>query len=653
MSESIFETQQEIKKSKESDLRLSDTLFQIFTDLNQGQREPNSGPLMELLNVYSGNDESLKKTLLNFFSAEVNIYDSFELNSSIKALAAKMLQAIINKDKLVTFDPGNYDLDAVERTEVLINNQLKSEDYISELYKQIKDGLVYGRGFMSIGWKTETQIIPKRTRTIVRSVDASGKEIEDEIITEEEEQVIVEKPDFKTELVSNILYPRADRWEDIPHCIRLEYISKSEFNSRYSSLIKEELCEFDRTNASSSNYDLQLDYRMKTIPASNNQYESGGLDEVRLAHFHFSNGTYVVTQLDYTQHELTEGKQQSQYHNLKVLYKGPSPIPGLPIPITCFTPEPFTGRVEGESLVKVGLTEQRKLAEMDNLTMQAYRNQAFSPIFVGKGARLDYKKWENRKPNQMMEVDDINEVKSFDLKPFDGVSIQLRGLFKQSLDSALGVNDFFVGNIGRSSRLSGVDSLLSNALSRLTPGLVQIRKIILQTAEMLILVNRKCLPKTFVQLETSLNVKEPIESFSIPYPLQASIYTPVDGGSSRDQKVAGLMTTINIAQQQEQVDPGSWDIKGLLAYTFKTLGVPEVKRFMLKTPMTNSEADMLRQVDSALRLYQNSILPNSENALGIPQEQAQMQNNASPSTAAGMSQSMQPPSLSEVTNQSL
>jgi hypothetical protein len=146
----------------------------------------------------------------------------------------------------------------------------------------------------------------------------------------------------------------------------------------------------------------------------------------------------------------------------------------------------------------------------------------------------------------------------------------------------------------------------------------QISKFILRVVDGLVLANRAFLPRTYVHIDTSLHVAEPIESYEIPYPLRAKISSPVDGGSDLSVKLGSFYQFLQLAMSMEQVKPGSFDIMGLLQYGFSMAGLPEVKRFIMKMPFTAEEATNLEMLDKAMRIMQQSALPNNENPFGSP-----------------------------------
>jgi len=585
-------------------------LFSIFDQLNSDMREAEADQMAELFKIYSGNDETHKEELKKFFNSEETVYDSLEFNSNIKSLISKYIQPFFSKDQLVTFAPLNENIEVIERVSKLINDQIKSEDFVEELVKCVKDSCIYGKAFMSLGWSVEQITIPKKTRT-VQTDPTTGKEISEQVsVTQETTQI--EKPDFRAERVSDILYPKVSRWEDVPYVLKLERVSPFTYNSRYGKKAEEILTD----RSSFDDYQTELDNMLESVPGAGTQYSDAYENEVTLVHFYFADGSYYVGRLD---QQTSESKDKTYYYGLEVIYEGSTPIPGVPIPIYFLNLEPITGRLSGESLINVGKNEHRKLMEADNHHLKILRKVAGDNLIISEDACDDLRKITNRKPGEpiMMEGD----LKS-GIMPFPSALtpefIQTRQIYKGTLDSTLGVNDFFQGNIGRSARLTGVDSLLSNALSRLTVGMNQISKFLLKVVDGLVLANRAFLPRTFVQIDTSLHVTEPISAYEIPYPLQAKISSPVDGGADLSVKLGSFYQFLQLAMTMEQSAPGTYDLMGLIQYGFSMAGLPEVKRFMLKAPFTQEESKNLEMIDKMMRLLQQSALPNNENPFGSP-----------------------------------
>lgn len=598
------------KFKNQSTKKKEDKLFQLFENLNSDMRETESKSLLELFQIYSGNDAGHRKELEKFFNSEEAIYDSLEFNSNIKSLISKYIQPFFSKDNLITFAPLNDKIEVIERVSKLINDQIKSEDFIEEMVKCVKDSCIYGKAFMSLGWSVEKITIPKKTRTVERD-PATGKVIM-ERETNDVEEIVIEKPEFRAERVSDVLYPKVSKWEDVSYVIKIERVSPYIYNQRYNK--KEDEINLDRSTF--DDYETPLDNTLEKVPGSDISYSDAYENEILLLHYYFADGSYYVARLD----KQTSAQGKEYIYGVKLVYEGSTPIPGVPIPIYFLNLEPITGRLAGESLINVGKNEHRKLMEADNHHLRMLRKLAGDNIIVSDMAVGNIKKILDRKPGEpiMVEGNIRDGIIPFPNQGLTPEFIQTRQIYKSTLDSTLGVNDFFNGAIGRSARLTGVDSLLSNALSRLTVGMNQISKFILKVADGLVLANRAFLPRTYIQIDTSLHVSEPLESYEIPYPLQAKISSPVDGGSDLSVKLGSFYQFLQLAMSMEQVKPGSFDIMGLLQYGFSMAGLPEVKRFILKMPLTAGEATNLEMLDKMARLLQQSSLPNNENPFGSP-----------------------------------
>jgi hypothetical protein len=557
--------------------------------------------------VYSGNDTELKDQLQAFLGNKVNISDGMETNAAVKALYTKVLKPFLAQDDILTVSPKGIDIKLADRCQQLFNDQLKSEDFTEELIKCMKDGFIYGISFMSLGWRQTEKKLVKKVITRTKAEDGTFG-ITSQLV---EENVTIDTPDFRAEIPANILHPRVMRWKDLPYCIRLESVSASEFNARYDKT------ENELTLDSSSNeYRLDFERALARTPATGEENTASIDNEILLAHFYFSNEDYYVVKI-----YASTGNNQADYlGTCELVYEGRSPVAGLAIPIFPFIPEPLTGRLEGESIVAIAMQEQRKVVETDNLNMQNMRNVACSPIFYTESAGFNVNEYSERVPNQPIRVESLDGIKKLDLEQANPSLLQLSGYYQNKMKEILGATDFFQGNIGRSARLSSVDSLIGLATDRLVTHMSQFNKFILDIADGLVLLNRVFLPDHVMNYGISLYEESPTETFEIPYPLKFTINTPVSGQTDVSIKLGALREAVSLAMQQEQMMAGTWDINALIRHFFNTAGIKEIGRFMLKSPMTEQEVSTLQMMDSISRLMANSALPNMEDPTGMPMQ---------------------------------
>ncbi len=624
-----------LKKSKHS---LESKLFKLFDELNTDSREISAAQAAEDFQIYSGNDEVFKEKLQAFLGDKTTIYDSLELNSAVKSLISKYIQPFLSQDDMITFAPLDGKVALTERVSKLINDQIKSNDFIRELATLIKDSCIHGIGFIAIGWRTETISAPKKV--LVREEDPiSGKIYESESYVME--TFTKESPDFRTLKVTDVLFPRVSRWDDIPYVIRREIISTAVFNERYNQNLDE-----IGTRDKYDDYEVALDILLDKVAGSNKTLGDGAYNQVELLHYHFRNGDYIVARLD------TNGNEKSKInYGLQIVHQGKSPIPGVAIPIFPLVLEPITGRLVGESIVRIGKNEARKLTEMDNLHLMKTRASAADPLLIGSASGVDPTVLIDRMPNMPIEVPgQLSEIQPLKISSLGAEFMQSRTLYKQALDSTLGSTDFFRGDIGASARLTGVTSLLANALSRLSVGLSQISKLTLDIADALLLANRAFLPKSFIHLQTSTHAADVIESHEIPYPMHAKISSPVDAGADKGSKIAAIYQFLQTAISIEQVQPGTFDINGLLLYAYSQSGFTEAKRFFLKSPFTEGEVATLQQIDQVLRMMNQSAFTNSENPLGQPANPTQQQTGQAGNQASRFNNNM--PGMDEISGMS-
>lgn len=616
-SNSKIKTVADLRKAKDSEKEA--ILYDLFTALNQNQRNKLTPTFNEEWEIYSGNDVEHKAAIKSLFNNEDVIYDSFEINSIVKNLAAKIIQPLLSRDTLVIPIPTPETINVYERVGALLEQQLKRNAVTSEVYKILKDGLIYGIGFAAVEWRRTKKTLPKKVITAYNGIDPNtGEETTDTTEEIELEEVLIEEPDITACRVSDILYPQAARWEDIPFCIRLQKINSSIFNATFGdpNRPKEFKDEFElkaQMPESTSTFATLFDETLDKIPGQEDSVGSGGRDERLIAHFHFADESYYVLELN------PDNKE-----NCRLVYSGSTPVPGLAIPIIPFIPEPVAHRIIGESTVLISKNDARKTMELDNVIIRDIRKDAASSFLIDDRADFNINAWQNRAPNAPFKVDgSLDGILPNPLKDFKPETIQVRALFKNNLDSITGVTDFFSGNIGRSARLSGVDSLLSNALSRLSPIMNQLEQFVWEIGNAFLLMNRAFLPTTYVELKSSIYASEPIEKHEIPLPFKFKISTAITSAAEKEVMLAGLSKAIEIALTQEQTQPGTWDMSGLMAHYLTEMGAPQVKRFMLKQPMTQKEFQQIQQIDKAMRLQANSALPNNETPGGIPMEVAQ------------------------------
>lgn len=639
--DSDINTFNDLKKEKDKKKKTR-AIYEIFRNLDNDFGTLYRQEFEDFFKIYSGNDEEFKTRIAKFFRGSDYIYDTFEINSIIKSILAKEMQPFYSKDQLITITPTPETLKTYERVESLISAQLKEERVKQEIYKAAKDAHIYGIGYILPIWSIEEKLLPKRVLTDYVSIDPlTREEIHDTIEETIEETITTSRPDVSCINPRNILFPAGvTRWSDLPYVIRLESVSQREFNQRYIETPKETQPELKPTgNNFLGVLKDNIDQIFERIPGSDTTPGGNAYDEVRLAHIYFNDESYYVLALN-TPVLLKDTIETGA----TLVYEGTSPVPGKAIPIIPLIREPLSHRIIGESTVNIAKNDVRKLMEVDNIIMRDFRNDQNSGFFYDPTSGLDFQKYQERQPNTPLEVMDVNGIKPNPLKGLDATAIQLRSLLKSVLDNTTGTNDFFMGNVGRSARISGVDSLLGNALSRLAPAMEAINSLILDLADHFLLLNRAFLPKTYVYNSSSLFASEPVTYHEIPYPVQFRINTPVSAGAEREIMMAGLSQALQIAIQQEQVKPGTWNIDGLMSHYFSQAGVPQVKKFLLKSALTANEAQQLTQIDKAMRLQANSALPNNEDPTGqqmIPPDQQQ-------SDIQGVSrQSARQPSITE------
>lgn len=596
----------------------SEALFSIFRDLYSGQQTTQSEAFKDQWEIYAGNDGDFKAQLGKFFGGDDYIYNGMELNSLIKSIATKLIQPFQSKDDLLSVNPLGIDVETADRLEILLNQQLVNEGFMSELYKVIKDGLIHGIGFMSIGWDVKVMQLPKRVlkKEITGEVDNSGDD-EFNITVEEEtlEEVVIEKPDFKADFVGHIYYPKAPRWKDVPYVVRKELLSKRTFNERYGSMLNKEVNELER-NQPTSQYKTDFEIDREILGGSSARRGRNAVEEMEILHYYFKDGSYYVTTLNGADAENGE----RFYDSVEVIYEGVSPVPGMAIPILAFEPEPITNRIGGESLINVAQHEQRKITELSNLVMRMYRNKAAAPIVVGPGAGLNIPDFMNRTPNRPISIEgDINEIKKLDLDPIDTGLINYNEMLYNSLQRVTGQSDFSMGNIGKSARLTGVDSLIGMAMSRLSMYMSQLNKFILDAADSVILLNRAFLPKDYAFVSNGLYSSLPTELLEIPYPLNIKIKTAVSNDKST--LLAGYREALQWASALESAQPGTVDLFGLLREFFNEVGLRNIGRYFLKSPMTLQQAKLMRMVDSIAAQQQSSLAGTPTQQSSSPQGQ--------------------------------
>lgn len=649
-----IESFKELNNKGKNNKELADTLYQMFCDLDQDVRQEDTRQENIEWNIYAGNDEEHKQDIAKFFGGTEAIYGSMEPNAIVNQIHARLLQPFYKNDDLVTFSPTGNSLEVVERTQSLINQQLKEEHFLTELDKIVKTSLINKVGYLEVGWESKTIVSKKRViRRELTTDPNTGEQSEIIIPSEEDEEILIEKPDFRVLRNSDVLHPKVERWEDVPYVITLRRMSKYHFNRRFiddQDEINGSLNHLNTTRTST-----ELDDTLNKIPATNLHYGDKALNEVHIANFYFSDGTLIIAQL-YPQMVRTGKESNMQYTSLRVLEKTVSPIPGRPIPIHPLVIKPVPGRFEGESIINVCKFLARKITEFDQHHLQALRDKALEPTFVDASLDLPVKDLENRKPRAyhpvQLQGDDIRRhIFKGTQEPVSDVFLASREQARQTMNQVTGVNDFFVGNLGKSARLTGVESLLGNALAQLAPGLVQINKFIKEVIESLLLLNRAYLPKQFIENAVSLHVPSSIESFEIPYPLQATINTSVDGGGDKSIKMGILFQLLELALRMEQVQPGTFDVNGILLYAFTQGGVPEIKRFLLKSPFTKEEKEIMQQMEQLLRLQQQSSFANTENPFGQPVQQAPQPGQAGGFDPTGQSQAA--PAANEMRGQSI
>jgi len=576
--------------SKVSDTKKEAVLFSLFNDLHNNRLVTQSEGFKRQFDVYSGVDEEFKKELQKFLGESCNMYNGMDLNSIVKSVANKIIQPFMSKDDVLTVTPLGINVELADRISALLNHQMLTERFLEEAYKVLKDGLIYGIGFMSVGWEIEYKRLEKRvlrakqTDSIFNPVKVT---IEDPA---EYEDVFIEEPDFKAESVGNIMYPEAARWEEIPYVIRKELISRSILNEKYNL----GLDEFGRGEGQRV-HQTQFELDQRIIVGTASIAGDRASDLVEVLHFYFRDGSYYVAQLS-----IVEGGSMEYISGLKIIYSGESPVPGLAIPIIPFIPDPITNRITGESVVTLGIGEQRKITEIDNLMMNTIRNQSQSPIAYTPDSGLDLAAYRNRTPGMPFEVKDLSGIRELVVSKFDPAYINLRDYATNNMQRLTGQTDFAQGNIGRSARLSGVDSLVGLAMSRLAMSMSQFNYFILGIADALVLLNRAFLPLDYGKLDTSLHAEPTEQLLEIPYPLNIKIRTSISGSADKSITLGAYREAVQLAFQMNQMEPGSVDIQGLVQRFFSEAGLRDISRYFTKSPMTLQERQTLLAMDKII-----------------------------------------------------
>ncbi len=598
-------TFEQLHSSKDS--TKSTELYRIFNDLYSGQQSVKQDSLKTQWDLYSGKDEELKESLKKFFGGKEYIYSGMDLNSIIKSIASKIIQPFISKDDIIFTTPTGVDIETSDRVGELLNRQMADEQFLQEAYKVIKDGLIHSIGFMSIGWQAHRKRLPKRSikKTLNEGATSPEEQFSVSHDTVEWEDIIVERPDFKAEFIGNIYYPKVTRWEELPYLCRRETMSKREFNERYLQTANE-LDRNDDTNSYKTTFELDREY----FPGSLERHGNNAIDNAEVVHFYFSDETYYVCLLNSVQTQ-----DAKQYTGMRIVYQGRSPIPGVAIPVIPYIPEPISGRLEGESTVNVGQNDQRKITEQDNLMMRDMRNHVSAPIIHSVEAGLDIARYMNRTPNEPIQVDgDVNQIKRLELEKMDQLLPQMKEMSYNSLQRTTGQSDFAMGNIGKSARLTGVDSLIGMAMSRLAMPMSQFNNFILRVADAALLANRAYLPIEYGKIASSLYADLPVEILTIPYPMKIKLSTAISGGSDQSIRLGALREAIQLGFQFEAQQPGSVDLMGLTQRFFSEAGLKDVGRYFLQSPMTLNEREFLHAADSIL----------AQQSLAQAQQQQQM-----------------------------
>lgn len=580
-------------------------LLELFKDIHSATIEGKQAEAYkECWDAYSGRDEAFRDELTKFFGNTESIYPGMDLNALIKSIGNKLIQPYLAKDDVFTISPLGVDVETADRIAHLINSQVQAVDFRQEMFKVVKDGLIYGVSFLSVGWEEKTMIVPKRTlkKTVNQDkVGITGEDVVDaEIYSQDNEEITISNPDFKAEKLTNILMPACTRWKDVPYVIRKERVSRAVANERYEL----GLDEFGYTQKLKDEHYTEFDRIKDLIPGTDETVGEEALNEVELFHFYFRDGSYYVGMMTKFKDQGTKTRS-----SFEIVYEGMSPVPGMPIPIIPFIPDPVSDRIVGESLVNICKFEQRKMTELQNIMMRALRNQVNPIHLISANCDIPLERIANRVPGMPIVVEgeiNPNSIFSFPLENMDNNLLNVQQMVYDNMQRITGQSDFAMGNIGKSARLSGVDSLIGMSMSRMTTYIAQFEEFLLNTADALILLNRAFLPLEYASIETSTGASMQEELMCIGYPLTIKIATSVAGSSDKSIVLGALREAIQMGFQLEAMSPGSIDIFGLVKKFFTEAGIKDIGRYFKKSVMTLAEARLLTMIDQTRNLEQNT-----------------------------------------------
>ncbi len=603
-------------------------LFDLFKDIYSATLEgKQEKAYKDCWDAYSGRDEDFRDKLANFFGTTESIYPGMDLNALVKSIGNKLIQPYLAKDDVFTISPLGVDVETADRIAHLINMQIQATDFRQEMFKVVKDGLIYGISFLSVGWEEKTMVIPKRTlkKTVNQDkVGITGEDVVDaEVYSQENEEVTVSNPDFKAEKLSNILMPACTRWKDVPYVIRKERVSRAVANERYEL----GLDEFGYTQKLKDDYYTEFDRIKDLIPGTDDTVAEEALNEVELFHYYFRDGSYFVGMM-------TKFKDPASVvrASFELVYEGSSPVPGMPIPIIPFIPDPVSDRIVGESLVNICKFEQRKMTELQNIMMRSLRNQVNPIHLISANCDIPLERIANRVPGMPIVVEgeiNPNSIFNFPMEQMDNNLLNVQAMVYDNMQRITGQSDFAMGNIGKSARLSGVDSLIGMSMSRMTTYIAQFEEFLLNTADALILLNRAFLPLEYASIETSTGASMQEELMCIGYPLTIKIATSVAGSSDKSITLGALREAIQMGFQLEAMSPGTIDIFGLVKKFFTEAGIKDIGRYFKKSVMTLAEARLLTMIDQTRNIEQNATLgaptSMSTGSTGMTQQDLMMQ----------------------------
>jgi len=585
------------KGKRKKKTAVEERLFKLYTELHQGRANAESTSNNKKWELYSGTDSVFKEKLQSAFGAKDEMYSGMETNTMVKSVLTKVIQPFMSKDDIFSISPTGIDVETADRCSALINHQAVKGKLIEECYRVLKDSGIYGIGFIKVGWKVEFKTIPTRKikKTIKEQPTSTYDTHEIEIGDITEETVVIEGPDFRAFNIGDILYPRTERWSDVPYVICKETVSLPEINRRYNK-------NYTSEEAQPDSGPFKTDFQSNTkdyIPGSDTLFGQTAKASVQILHFYFRDGRYYVASL-----EILDKK----YHDgVNLLHEGTSVIPGMPIPIIPLVLEPISHRLEGESQVLLAQNEQRKITELSNLMMRTVRNAAYAPLFVTESAGLDIPAYVNRTPNMPFVLEDLEGMQQSNPTPLDPNSLMMKEAAYSDLQRITGQSDFAQGNIGKSARLTGVDSLVGMAMSRLSMFMTQFNMFLIEIADAMILMNRAFLPLDYAMITPSLYTEEAVQILEIPYPVNIKIATNISGSSDKSIRLGAYREAIQMAFQLESMSPGSTDIPALTQKFFYEADIKDISRYFLKSPMTLKESTQLRLIDAALAASQGSL----------------------------------------------